>query len=204
MNDRPTAPRRRLTLLDLNLMVAAAALALAGFQFGVTRVFPGWLDYSRWPGWIARPSPQVVLYMLSDATAPLIALAGAWTGLLLLLRTLPPRPSWRRALRQPGTAACLAALMAMLWVGIAAGLTRGLVAFFPAWPFDGLLFTQQLFVGHVFPLVGIAVASTWCQLLLSRRWPRPVDWIDRAGRVVGALWIVIGLVWTFRSYEGLI
>src|SRR5436309_13184435 len=89
MADQPTPRRRRMTLMDLTLAILAAALALAGFQFGVTRVFRGWLDYSRWPGWIARPSPRIVLYMLSDATAPLIPLAGAGTGLLLVLRMLP-------------------------------------------------------------------------------------------------------------------
>jgi hypothetical protein len=204
MNGQSAPRRRRLTLMDLTVMVAAAALALATFRFGVTRVFPGWLDYSRWPGWIARPSPRVVLYMLSDATAPIIPLAGAWTGSLLVLRMRPPRPSWRRVWRQPGMVACLAALLAMLWVGLAAGVMLGSPALFPSWRFDGLWFVQNLCVGHVFPLVGLAVAATWSQLLLSRRWTRPADWLDRAGRVVGILWMVIGLAWTLRSYEPLI
>ena len=130
--------------MDLTLAVLAAALALAGFQFGVTRVFRGWLDYSRWPGWIARPSPRIVLYMLSDATAPLIPLAGAGTGLLLVLRALPPRRPWRRVWRQPGMAACLSALVALLWVGLSAGLILGIVLAFPAWRFDGLSFAQEL------------------------------------------------------------
>jgi hypothetical protein len=203
MNAQPPL-RRRLTLRDLILMVAAAALALGGFQFAVTHVFPGWLDYTRWPGWIARPSPRVVLYMLSDATAPLIALAGAWTGLLLVLRALPPRPSWRRASRQPGIAACAAALLAMLWVALAAGVMFAILSLFPAWRYDRLWFVQNLFAAHVFPLVGLAVAATWLHLVISRRWTRPADWIDRAGRVVGILWIVIGLAWTLRSYDSLI
>ena len=204
MADRPAPRRRRLTLRDLSLAVLAAALAMAGFQFGVTRVFPGWLDYSRWPGWIARPSPRVVLYMLSDATAPLIPLAGAGTGLLVALRALPPRRPWRRLWRQPGMAACLSALVALAWVGLSAGLIFGLVSAFPAWRFDGLSFVQEFIVAHVFPLVGVAVASTWSQLLLARRWTRPADWIDRAGRVVGILWIIIGLVWALRSYDHLL
>lgn len=203
MNEKPT-PRRRLTLLDLTLMVAAAALALAGFQFAVTRVFRGWLDYSRWPGWIARPTPRFVLYMLSDATAPLIPLAGAWTGLLPVLRMLPPRPPRRRAWRQPGMGACLAALLAMLWGGLTALLMLGLVSLFPTWRASGRSFVQEFFVGHLFPLVGIAVAATWCPLLLSGRWAKPADWIDRVGRVVGILWILIGLAWTLRSYNSLI
>jgi hypothetical protein len=193
-----------MTLRDMTLLVVAAAFALAGFQFGVTRVFAGWLDYSRWPGWIARPSPRVVLYMMSDATAPLIPLAGGLTGLLLVLRMVPPRPSRRRIARQPGMAACLAALLTLVWVGLAAGVFRVIVAFFPAASFDDLWFVQHLVVEHVFPLVGVAVASSWCQLILSGRWTRPADWIDRAGRGVGILWIMIGVAWTLRSYEPLL
>jgi Zn-finger nucleic acid-binding protein len=139
--------------------------------------------------------------MISDVTAPLIPLAGARTGLLLVLRRLPPRPSWRRAARQPGIAACLAALLALLWVGLAAALMTLLLAFFPGWPADRLRFAQDLIVGHVFPLVGLAVASAWSRMLLSGRWPRPADWIDRAGRVVGLNWLLIGLARTLRSYE---
>ena len=201
MNGQTPPQRRRLTLRDLSLMVVAAALAMAGFRFAMTRVFPGWLDYSRWPVWISQPSLRFLLYMLSDVTAPLIPLAGAWTGLLLILRMFPPRPSWRRVWRQPGMAACLAALLAMLWVGLAVSLIYAGLLLFPAGQFDELWFIQNLFIGHVFPLVGLAVASIWSQLLLSRRWTRPADWIDRAGRGVGILWIVIGLAWTLRSYE---
>lgn len=200
MNGRPPA-RRRLTMLDLMLMVAAAALALAGFQFAVTHVFPGWLDYSRWPRWIGNPTPRAILYMLSDATAPLIPLAGAWTGLLLVLRMLPPRPPWRRIWRQPGMVACLAASFAITWAGAAAGLLLGIGRLFLTFQHDGLTFAQSWMVGHVFPLAGVAVASAWMPMRLSRRWPPPADWIDRAGRIVGVLWMTIGLAWTVRSYE---
>ena len=92
----------------------------------------------------------------------------------------------------------------MLWVALAAGVVRAIIALFPAWRFNGVWFVQNLCVGHLFPLVGIAVASTWFHLILSRRWTRPADWIDRVGRVVGIFWIVIGLAWTLRSYEPLI
>ncbi|MFO0960281.1 MAG: hypothetical protein U0800_23045 [Isosphaeraceae bacterium] len=195
---------RRLTLLDLTLIVAAAAFALAGFQYATTRVFRGWLDYSRWPAWIEKPTPQIVLYMMSDATAPLIPLAGAWTGLLPMLRLIPPAPSRRRWTRQPGLAACLSALVVFAWVGITSLGAIGLVKCFPNWGLNGAAFIQELMIAHVFPLVGVAVAATWFQMAISGAWKRPADWIDRIGLVVGVLWIVIGLAWTFRSYEPMI
>jgi hypothetical protein len=48
--------------------------------------------------------------------------------------------------------------------------------------------------------VGLAVAATWGTLILSGRWRRSADWIDTMGRVVGTLWIVIGLIWSLREY----
>lgn len=195
-------PPRRLTILDLTLLVGFAALALAGFQFATTRIFPGWLDYSRWPDWIENPAIRTTIYMFSDATAPLIPVAAGWTGLLLVQRSIPPRPSWRQIARQPGMAACFAVVLAFAWVVLCTGVLLLMMWLF-SFDVDPLPLGQSMLLGHVFPLVGLSVAAAWFQLLLSRRWRPPRDWIDRAGRVVGVLWIVIGLIWTLRSYETL-
>jgi uncharacterized membrane protein YcjF (UPF0283 family) len=48
--------------------------------------------------------------------------------------------------------------------------------------------------------VGLAVASVWIVQYMSGRWRRSADWIDLMGRVVGVLWIVIGLVWMLHEY----
>jgi len=59
---------------------------------------------------------------------------------------------------------------------------------------------QKYLSDEVFKYVGLAVAATWIVLFFSGRWRRSADWIDRMGRVVGVLWIVIGLVWTLHEY----
>ena len=48
--------------------------------------------------------------------------------------------------------------------------------------------------------VGLAVAAVWVVQFASGRWRKPADWIDCCGRIVGACWIWIGLVWTLREY----
>ena len=59
---------------------------------------------------------------------------------------------------------------------------------------------QKYLSDEVFMYVGLAVAAVWVVQYSSGRWRRSADWIDMMGRVVGALWIVIGLVWTLREY----
>jgi hypothetical protein len=36
---------------------------------------------------------------------------------------------------------------------------------------------------------GLAVAAAWMALLLTGRWRAEPSWIDRAGRILGVLWI---------------
>ncbi len=39
--------------------------------------------------------------------------------------------------------------------------------------------------------IGFAVIASWVALALARRWRSERGWIDRAGRAVGLLWIVL-------------
>jgi uncharacterized membrane protein YcjF (UPF0283 family) len=59
---------------------------------------------------------------------------------------------------------------------------------------------QKYLSDEVFMYVGLAVASVWIVQYMSGRWRRSADWIDLMGRVVGVLWIVIGLVWILHEY----
>ncbi len=71
---------------------------------------------------------------------------------------------------------------------------------------DALLLVGSAAIGmgglsdEVFMHVGLAVAAVWFVHYASDRWRRPADWIDRMGVAVGALWILIGFVWTVREY----
>jgi len=98
-------------------------------------------------------------------------------------------------------AACLAALLGWFWsvpalllamnVGYVARSRRSLT------PED---WAQNYLADEVFMYVGLAVAATWLVQYFSGRWRRSADWIDLLGRVLGVLWIVIGLVWTLHEY----
>jgi hypothetical protein len=56
----------------------------------------------------------------------------------------------------------------------------------------------------VFMYVGVAVATAWLAQYLSGRWRRSADWIDTLGRLVGAAWLLIGMVWTLHEYLSLL
>ena len=193
--------RRMPTVLDAVLLVGTAAIGLGMFQWRHRSMFQGWiwmLDHGL-PGrgdWMAIN----VVVTCSDTMVMLVPLAGPWTVLLLLLRMRPPRPRWQMIWRQPGMAACLAAVLGWCWSVLAvllafdatqiARTNRTLTLFH---------WTQKWLSDEVFMYVGLAVSATWLNLWLSGRWRRSADWIDFLARVVGVLWIVIGLVWSVRA-----
>jgi hypothetical protein len=98
-------------------------------------------------------------------------------------------------------AACLAALLACCW---------SLVVHFLAINVDRVararktipadLWAQKYLSDEVFMSIGVTVAVVWVVQYLSGRWRRSADWIDFMGRIVGAFWILIGLVWALREY----
>ena len=193
---------RRLTLVDVMLLVFAAGVGLAVFQTVIRDLLGGWFHWENlWSaparGWTAGQ----VLVRAVEWVAPTLPFAAAWTCAVPVLRLRPPRPSPRRVLRQPGTTACLAALVGLAWAAL--GLAGTLAAMLLA---HGRLTgppSQWLFhfvVEEVFPYVGLAVASAWFGQALSGRW-RPVpDVIDRLGRALGVYWILVGLIWAVRRY----
>jgi hypothetical protein len=194
--------RRRMTLLDAVLLVGSAAIGMGAFQFVRRSYFKGWIriadhglpNITTWSTWD-------VIVTCCDIAAFLIPVVAPWTFLLIVLRMRSPRPSWRRIWRQPGMAACLAALFGWFWsvlalllamnVGYVARSRRTIT------PED---WAQKYLSDELFMYVGLAVAATWLVQYFSGRWRRSADWIDLMGRVLGVLWILIGLVWTLREY----
>jgi hypothetical protein len=194
--------RRRMTLLDAILLVGSAAIGMGLFQLSRRDLFKGWI-------WIADQglpdlhtwSTTQALVTCSDLTVYLLPLVIPWTLLLLVLRMRPPRPIGRRIWRQPGMAACLAAVLGWFWtifplllamnVEYVARSRRSIT------PTD---WAQKYLSDELFMYIGLAIAATWFVQYLSGRWRRPADWIDRMGRVLGSLWILIGLVWTLHEY----
>ena len=98
-------------------------------------------------------------------------------------------------------AACLAAIFGWLWTFVALLLAMNVGSVARSrrniTPED---WAQKFLGDEVFMYVGLAVGVTWLVQYTSGRWRKPTDWIDVMGRIVGVLWIVIGLVWTLHEY----
>jgi hypothetical protein len=185
-----SAPRRgRLTIADAALLVAAGAVGLAIFRLVVPIL--GWplsWDYiaSRPPeGWTFR----LVLERALMAQVPTIPFAGAWTVALPILQFRRAGTTWRRIVRRPGTAACLAAVMGGACVTTCAGplILRSAAGSL------GLRAWIGTYLDWIFPPIGLSVLIAWAILALTGRWRAVPDWSDRFGRALGVCWIAIGL-----------
>ncbi len=194
--------RRRMTLLDASLLVGTAAIGLGLYELVHRALFQGWIwitdlglpDFRKW-------STLEAIVLLSDVTVFLLPVVFPWTFLLLVLRMRAPRPSWRRIWRQPGMAACLAALFGCAWSGVVLSAAMNLDRVANARKaITADVWAQKFLSEEVFMYAGLAVAAVWVVQYLSGRWRKSVDWIDWLGRVVGGCWIWIGLVWTLHEY----
>jgi len=101
------------------------------------------------------------------------------TPAFLLVRLRRPRPSIRAMLRQPGTVAGLAVTFGYFWV--------------TGW-LHRLFFGRINFHCGTAVAVGATVAVAWALLALSRRWETEPSWVDRMGRLIGAVAIAVALL----------
>ena len=179
------APRRRFTLFDAGVLVAACAVGLALDRFIIQDFGPPEVLVARWMSgvisWVVLP-----LYGLALAT-PLLQ-AGTLALIPLGLRGRGGRR--RRVLLRPGLMACGAATLAVAvelvgW-GILGLLSLAGVPLSMQWT-TGPRFANVFFGG--FPPLGEATAAAWALLALSGRWRAERSWTDRAGRALGAYWI---------------
>ena len=194
--------RRKMTLLDAILLISSAAIGLGLLELSHRTLFKGqiWLVDQGVPNVVTWSTIQV-LVTCSDVSVFMIPVVAPWTFLLILLRMRQPRPSWPRLWRQPGMAACLAAIFGWLWTVIplllamnvgSVARSRRIIT-----PED---WAQRYLGDEVFMYVGLAVGATWFLQYMSGRWRMPADWSDVMGRILGVLWIVIGLIWTLHEY----
>jgi hypothetical protein len=99
--------------------------------------------------------------------------------IFFVLRFRRPRPPWRALFVQPGMVAGLAMVIGLIWV-------LGIV--------------QIMFPGRLDPIhgtwlaIGSTVAAFWLILLLCRRWKAEPGWVDRLGRLLGAMAIASALL----------
>jgi hypothetical protein len=182
------APRRCFTLLDAMVLVAATAVGLTLARPLSDEPFPlHHLKEGLLPG-LAPLTRHVILGW---------SLVVTWTLALLVMGWGRSRLLKRRRFATPGFAACVVAVsMLGLEVAFAASYwaIRGWMGPSPRVN-DYLALLRSLKHGaFIAPSIGFAVAAWWMTMALSSRWRPARDWLDRSGRVVGALWIALGFL----------
>ena len=135
-------------------------------------------------GWSLRYAIEMSLELGMVAVAPLHT---AITPACLIAQIRRPRLT--RFRRRPGFVACLLATMSALVSAIIAVLW---LAFFSR--LEDLAKDVTAFGCLVSMVSGTAVLSGWGAMLLCRVWRPSPSWQDRAGRLVGAGWITLGVM----------
>lgn len=169
--DDAPRPRRRPAALDVAVLIVATAAGLAWARATMDAMYRA----LRW----APPFPYS--RTMWDTGASCLFLA--WTLALLVLRLAPPRPPWRRLVRQPGATACAAATAALALQGV--------------WDLKPILFDPPRGVAFIWTVqmilsphrIAFAVAGSWLALAIAGRWRPEPSLIDRAGRLVAACWL---------------
>jgi hypothetical protein len=166
-----TPARRRFTVLDAMVLIAALAPALWVDRAIVPQIWQP-------PGYAGK---FLVLAPIATAAAPVACLTVA----ALFLRVRPPRPGLRDGAGRPGTLAVVVGALACL-----AGLTTIGVAGLLARPGPDLSDVLDFSVLLSPLMIASGVAGSWLTLWAGGRWRSPEDWIDRTGLALGWFWIV--------------
>lgn len=183
--DPNAAPRRKFTILDGMVLIAASAPAILlwtwqlDYHLKVLSLID-WrslLDPYYWHTFMfgTRPFALQLFLLGAEFWFPILVF---WTFAVFGLRWLRPRPAWPELARQPGISACGAASLAM---------------------FAMLWFTYFKVDLPPYVVPG-AVGLAWLGLGLSRAWPSEPTWIDRLGRLLGVAWLgtaplILSLYW---------
>jgi hypothetical protein len=175
---------RRFQISDLLILVAVTGLGLGGCRL--------WL----------LPFEETRI-TLEIGTSLCSILLFVWTMALLLLRLGANRPRRRRLWCEPGFLACVTVGFAYAWNAARMGLL--FVSLFWTDPAQlsrltllevATALTWRILVPYFGrgPDIGCAILIVWFVTWASGRF-RPVsNWIDRAGRVLGAAWVALTFV----------
>lgn len=171
--------RRRFTLLDALVMIAALGVSMAVFRIK-EKVPDFYLDMSDpWPNPTAILIARIVREIQGNLGTVQLCLIPP-TIAVLALRLRSPRPRFRRLARQPGWVACVMASLSSLVAGL---LLLSCMAMNGAdW---GRFLIRSLWAYN-----GPTVAGAWILLAMSGRWKSEASWIDRMGRLLGLGWVL--------------
>ncbi|QDV35157.1 hypothetical protein [Tautonia plasticadhaerens] len=162
-----TLPRRRFTLADLLLLIAAAGVASAMTRAVMVRQ--------------TLRGPVDALLSVPVAGACWVALCASIA--LIPIRLRRPRPGWALLRDRPGFVASIAVLSGLV---LETFNDLPLMLNYPI-GVESWLYAAS-FPSNVAPLVAVS----WLVLAMGGRWsPGPEsDWVDRAGLALGVLWLV--------------
>jgi hypothetical protein len=202
-----TRTTRCFRISDALVLVAATGLGLAGCRFWLSASERGLSDL--WPTWpdpaIGAISSRSALWVAAVRAIPVSSiLLLSWTAAVFLLRLRDPRPRRRLLWCQPGFLACVAAVFFFVWKIIGVGLLAAaeVLVESPARPTNidyGDLAKELalMLFGYAFAPqanVGAAVLLVWLVTWASGRCRPEPSWVDRFGRVLGALWVCMSLL----------
>ena len=174
----PPPVRRRFTLADGMILIAATAIGLAAMRIYLPRGRYSLMEMGARGGWLDR-----VVRDLSYCL-PMFA---CWTIAVLILRLRKPRPPFRRLWKQPGAVAGLAVSVTVISNVVMLGAIK-LTSMAKPSLFVGAEPAYTKFLASTHP--GAAVAASWMLLTLAGRWRPERSVLDRTGRLFGVLWIL--------------
>ena len=203
MGISPMRPRttRPFQISDALVLVAATGLGLAGCRFWLSASKNGW--DALWPTG-AEPMPKR-LWLAALGAIPISSiLLLSWTAAVFWLRLRDPRPRRRQLWCQPGFLACVAAVYFFAWKCVGVGLLAAAEVLtasptpLPKINYGDLVkeLAFMLLSSHFAPQanVGAAVLLLWLVTWASGRCRPEPSWVDRSGRVLGAVWVCISLL----------
>ena len=188
--------KRRFQITDAIVLVAATGCGLAGCRF--------WMWSSNIDLESFRPGEnEPLLEAIWSIALGLVPIESimllCWTMAILLLRLRPARPRRRHLWCQPGFLACVAAIFVFAWKGAGASLyIAGQVLTANPAKLSRITFGQIVhdlaFMLISFPLdtqadVGAAILLIWLVTWAGGRCRPEPSWVDRSGRVLGAIWV---------------
>jgi len=192
---------RSFQISDALVLVAATGLGLAGCRFLLRASQSGWGDL--WPTGDGPVFRGLWLAALGAIPVSSILLL-SWTAAVFLLRLRDPRPRRRLLWCQPGFLACVAAVFLFAWKSLGVGLLAAAEvlaanpAQLPKIQFGDLIreLALMLLSFHFAPQanVGAAVLLVWLVTWASGRCRPEPSWVDRSGRVLGAIWVCTALL----------
>jgi hypothetical protein len=165
-------------LLDAMVLIGATAVGFADARAGVRRV----------DSFYALLNPDPLRLRFYTGAIYCSAFLTVFSFALLAVACRGGPGNLRRSLQQPGTAACGVSTFAVLSLLLAkvlwASADRALASHPTSWA------DLSSWGAHV----GGAVAAAWLVLIGCGLWRRASDWIEWAGRGVGAGWIAFGII----------